>query len=623
MLEGVRLDVHSNGNADILGAYASPPAHRDGLHRCCANIHLNRSTVARCDNHAMASGDLPSPEPTAVAQLSALADLIARHRPASRRLRRLVALLTAQPRDLASLVRQTALPRQTVEAALAAIADDLVRDGSAVAIQSAKVPVYRELIGYQDLVRTELADPLSERLADAGAIVEGTGALMAKAPTARLDLDHVPATAETVVRRALWLDSTYDLADTVLLCVGDHDLTSLAVGQVRPGVKVVVVDIDEPTLEYIDARAVDLGFDIWCLAGDLRFGLPGPAIGSADLVFTDPPYTPEGVGLFVTRGLEGLGNRDNGRVIVAYGYSDRHPTLGFQVQSVAYRLGLAYEMMLPAFNRYDGAQAIGSASDLYVWRPTTRTWRSLDRFLPDVGMNIYTRGPRALEQGPAASDVVPATVRKVAAEAGFPIRIVVGDGWRDGEGGAARLRLETLLSGGVPPGMTGRKPFAMVADLSADPGPWLLRVLLAANADRIAAVVRSEHPDVRSEVAQRSLAGLLRPKYELRFLRSQPDNWHTIIVANAVDPEVLDPAGRLAQRLMRRVHGKVGNVWREGLIDAERQRGGDPLTKRDARAAVAEKVHQARVLDAPLIALPRHEIAQVLRDAAASAEPPG
>lgn len=35
--------------------------------------------------------------------------------------------------------------------------------------------------------------------------------------------------------------------------------------------------------------------------------------------------------------------------------------------------------MLPEFNRYHGAQAVGSSSDLYVLRPTPRTWRMTEK----------------------------------------------------------------------------------------------------------------------------------------------------------------------------------------------------------------------------------------------------
>jgi N4-bis(aminopropyl)spermidine synthase len=566
------------------------------------------------------AADEPAGSDAAPAEpISVLAELVARHRPDSRRLRRLVALLTEEPLDLASLIQRSALPRQTVQDVLSAAAGDLLRDGDMAAIQPGKVPAYRERFGYHQLARTELADPLADRLAEAAAIVQVMTALAAEAPRARTDLDHVPATPETAVRRALWLDSTYDLAGAVLLFVGDHDLTSLAVGQVSPGAELVVVDIDEATLEFIDSRAGRLGIGVRCLAGDLRFGLPEGARGCADLVFTDPPYTPEGVELFATRGLQGLGNRDNGRVIVAFGFSDRQPSLGFGAQSAAHRLGLAYETVLPRFSRYDGAQAVGSSSSLYVWRPTTRTWRVLDRPGADAVPGIYTRGPQAVERDSAAFDAIPPAVQKVTSESGFPVRILVGSGWAGAGEKIARLRLGTLLSGGIPPGITAGGESALVADLSGDPGPWLLRALLAANAERVVALVPNGHPDLASEAAQNSLTALLRPKYGLRFLRSQPDARHAIVLAEAAAAETLDPPGRLARRMLRRAHGKVGNVWREGLIDASRELAGGPLTKRDARAVVEAGARRRDVLDTRLIDLPRHQIARVLEDAAASA----
>ncbi len=505
--------------------------------------------------------------------------LLASRRPDTRRLRRLIGLLTEEPLDLAALVQRSALPRQTVESVLAAVAGDLlldgaaVRDGGTAAIEPGMAAAYRRRFGYDQLARTELADPLARRLADATAIVREMTALAAAAPPARTDLDHVPATAETVVRRALWLDSSYDLAGAVLLFAGDHDLTSLAVGQVSPGAAAVVVDIDDATLEFIDRHAARLGLSVRCLAGDLRTGLPERAAGCADLVVTDPPYTPEGVELFAARGLQGLGNRDNGRLVVAYGYSDRHPALGFQVQSAAHRLGLAYEAVLPRFNRYDGAQAVGSSSDLYVWRPTARTWRVLDNVSPGAE-GIYTRGAQAVEKDPPAYDAIPAAVLAVTAEAGFPVTVLVGGAWGGVPGNAARLRLGTLLSGGIPRGVADRGGSAVV-DLSGDPGPLLLRALLAANAQRVALLVRDSHPDLGSAAARGSLADLLRAKYALRFLRRQPGARHAIVVAEAVDPLALDPPALLARRILRRAHGKLGNIWREGLIDAEREPSGE------------------------------------------------
>jgi hypothetical protein len=208
------------------------------------------------------------------------------------------------------------------------------------------------------------------------------------------------------------------------------------------------------------------------------------------------------------------------------------------------------------------------------------------------------------------------------------VRILVGSGWAGAGEKIARLRLGTLLAGGIPPGITVGSESALVADLSGDPGPWLLRALLAANAARVVALVPNSHPDLASEAAQGSLTALLRPKYRLRFLRSQPDARHAMVLAEAAAAETLDPPGRLAGRMLRRAHGKVGNVWREGLIDASRELAGGPLTKRAARAVVEAGVRQGAgarqgdVLGARLIDLPRHQIVRVLEDAAASAGQP-
>jgi predicted methyltransferase len=556
-----------------------------------------------------------------------VAALLDGYRPDGRRLREVVCLLTEGPSDLATLVRRSALPRRTVEEVLAAADGDLVRDGEAVVLASAQVASYRRRFGYESLRATRLADPLAPLMADAAEVLRVMQQVIAEAPAAKSCLDHVQATPETAVRRALWLNSTYDLRGATLLCLGDHDLTSLAVGQVAPSARIVVADVDERTLEYIDQWAARLQLDIRGFVSDFRVWLAESATKCADLVFTDPPYTPEGLTLFSARALQSLANQEHGRVVVAYGYSDRQPTLGLQGQSAAHRLGLAAEEQLRAFNRYNGAQAVGSASDLYVWRPTSRSWRQVDGVLADMQTNIYTRGGQSLEGTASAGQqdgqgwgAVPPAVLGVTAEDGFPLRVVIADGWTGQQASAdralSRVRLATLFHTGIPVAVQRRRPFSVAADLHADPGAWLLRVLLAVNADRVAAVVSSGHRDVRDEAGQRSLAALVGAKYSLRFLRGQPDADHTTVVATALADGSPSQAVSAASWLLHRAHGKVGNVWRDGLLASARDSGKQPLTKREARSVVDAGSRRPDLLSARLIDLPRHQIAGVLEDAA-------
>jgi N4-bis(aminopropyl)spermidine synthase len=554
--------------------------------------------------------------------LDAVAEVIARFGVDKRRLQLALALLTERHQTLDSLVRGCALPRRTVESLLRAAGPDLDQNVSGAAIKAARAAAYRDRFGSGRPRRGQVADPYAALLAAHGDLVARMDADIAAAPAARDALDHVAATADTVVRRALWLDSAFDLAGARLLCIGDHDLSSLAACAVIPGLRVTVVDVDERLLEFIDGRAAAYGYDIQCFYADFRYGLPDIVAGSADVVLTDPPYTPEGVELFLGRGAQGIGDRANGRLVLAYGFSPLHPALGLKVQRAVQDLDLVAEAILPAFNRYHGAQAVGSASDLYVLRPTARTFQILDKKLARTAVNIYTHGAQSLEGRSGALD--PDTASAVIAfatgtEQGKP-SLLVGERWPAAVG-AATLDRASLLASGLPASAVRLPRLEVAVDLADDPGPWLLRVLAAVSADRLAVLVPNGHPDLATQETQRALTALLAPKYALRLRRSTPASRYAIVEATAVEATAArsEPgAAPIARDFLCRAHGKIGNVWREALIRRSARRPDGPLTKNEARALVAEAVSRPAWLEARLIDLPRLAIAALLSEAEAS-----
>lgn len=252
-----------------------------------------------------------------------------------------------------ALVRDTAVAHRVVAAVLDALGADLDHTGDLVRL--------REPARYAVFDRPRLADPVGHLLDRYPSAREEIARLVAAAPAAKTDLDHVTAGPDTALRRGVLLATRFALPGHRLLCVGDHDLTSLATALVCPEVEVAVVDIDERMLEYIETAADRLGLRVRCHFADLRVGLPPAARDCADLVFTDPPYTPEGVELFVRRGLAGLADPGNGRVLVAYGASETTPGLIARTQARLTRLHLATEAVWPDFNRYLRAPKIGRA----------------------------------------------------------------------------------------------------------------------------------------------------------------------------------------------------------------------------------------------------------------------
>ncbi|MEX1007486.1 MAG: bis-aminopropyl spermidine synthase family protein [Acidimicrobiia bacterium] len=418
-------------------------------------------------------------------EAKSLPELLVQLGPDARWARVVVTRLAAGPATTDELVHASGLSRRTVERIVAAV-DPSVSLTVDTAPDRARLP-------HLDI------DPETIRLlAD----------LIDRAPSPRPMLDQIPADAETVVARAALLSSQFDVAGGQLLFLGDHDLTSIAAALAMPRTEITVVDIDEALLEFIDGVARERSLTIHTLFGDLRDGLPDVLHGTAALVFTDPPYSADGVALFLERALAALANRNRGRVVIAYGAGDHRPDLALAVQERMQRLRVVIEAIYPSFNRYVLAQAIGGWSDLYVCRPTAGTWRRLGRAV--AARNLYTHGPQA---GAARGDP-----HSPAGEA------------------AAAL---------VPDGA--------VIDLRREPDELLLRVLMVADAP-VAVIVRNNHRDIVDERSQRALLDLLEPRVAVRFHRSTPDSSTAIVTADPADSAPRSPLAHVPRHLLSQKH---------------------------------------------------------------------
>ncbi|MEU0480817.1 bis-aminopropyl spermidine synthase family protein [Streptosporangium sp. NPDC006013] len=501
--------------------------------------------------------------------------LVARLGVDGRRLRiALAALGDGRWWTLADLVRRTATSRRTIEALLREVDGELERSGDRF-----RLPAHW---AGQEVSTLAPADPVAHLLSDRAELVARMDELIAKAPRGRHTLDHVAATGDTVVRRALLLDARFWLDDARLLCVGDHDLTSLATAMLHPGVEVTVVDVDERILAYIAGQADRLGLAVRTRWADLRLGLPASTQAWADLAITDPPYTPEGVGLFVARCAEGLRDREQGRIMLAYGASERTPALALKVQQALSQLNLVNEAIYPDFNRYLGAEAIGSAADLYVLRPTTRTWPAAAARTDSSGTAIYTQGPQSVES--AVTSTVDSTVDSAAGfEGGFVPEVLVGEWPRDVLPRAPRARLATWLA----------KPYASAPARVAISVPAGLEAALP----RLLLATRAGEVRVTLAAAPGNLpADLLAPVYDLtvegasvRAVRTTPHQ---------------DDTARILRRVLDNAHGKLANTWREALIKVRGE-----LTKKQARAVIAAVAPWAD--DVTVLELPAHRLLEL------------
>jgi len=203
-------------------------------------------------------------------------------------------------------------------------------------------------------------------------------------PQADVTLDQAKATMMTSFKRAWLCLKHHTLLGKQILCIGDDDLVSVAIGLLHnelAGQKgsfaptVAVVEKDERIIRYIRSLTEKHSLQIRCIEHDLREPLPTLVKGKYDVLFTDPPYTYEGMCLFLSRGLEGLKTQSGLPIFLSFGSKPAEET--FRIQQKWNEVNLVIERMIPGFNQYEGAQSLNSQGQMIILR-------TMAGFHPDV-----------------------------------------------------------------------------------------------------------------------------------------------------------------------------------------------------------------------------------------------
>ena len=213
------------------------------------------------------------------------------------------------------------------------------------------------------------------------------------------NLDHIPATAETCSKRACYLFENFDVERIKILFLGDHDLTSIAFALLclikKKKCNIYITDIDNKILGFISEKSKEIGVDINISHADFRYSIPSSYIDDMDVIFTDPPYTAEGMGVFLDAGIQCLKNNPFSTILICYKTAEMSNKLGVLVQKELMQRKLYISSMYGNFNVYYQAEALGYRSDLYICRVTPDSFKSLGN--QNYNYNIYTHGIDAIE----------------------------------------------------------------------------------------------------------------------------------------------------------------------------------------------------------------------------------
>lgn len=152
----------------------------------------------------------------------------------------------------------------------------------------------------------------------------------------------------------------------------------MATALVGKAKKITVFEIDDRLNKLITQISKENNLNIEVIRQDLRQPILQEYFNKYDIIFTDPPYTIEGVNIFLNQAINLMKKNFLGRIYLCYGNSDRAREREVEIQKLILDHNLIIKAKLNHFNQYYGAESIGSQSSLYVldWTPSTKIIKS-------------------------------------------------------------------------------------------------------------------------------------------------------------------------------------------------------------------------------------------------------
>ncbi|MEK4968282.1 bis-aminopropyl spermidine synthase family protein [Cytobacillus sp. FSL R7-0696] len=199
-------------------------------------------------------------------------------------------------------------------------------------------------------------------------------------PQVNVQIDQSKCTPETSLRRAILCLREHALIGKKILCVGDDDLVSVSLGLLlnrlfpdkrNKNTMITVIDNDYRFLQYILHINEREGLSINDLHMDLRQLLPEYFHEQYDCFFTDPPYTLQGMSLFLSRGISALKKEKGFPIFLSFAH--KSPDFMLALQHELIHMSLSIKEIIVNFNEYEGAQMIGNKGQMIVLQTTEST----------------------------------------------------------------------------------------------------------------------------------------------------------------------------------------------------------------------------------------------------------
>ncbi len=204
-----------------------------------------------------------------------------------------------------------------------------------------------------------------------------------KRPGVDTTLDQALLDSESAVQKISFIYEKGGLEGKHVLVLGDDDFLGFTIAAFYKLMfpndphlvcsKMVIMDIDDRILTQEKALISHLSpnFNIEYVKHDLRQPFPPAYLNQFDTVLTDPPYSPSGATLFLSRAISSL--KKGGGKNIYFSYAHRSPERMLELQQKITEMNLAIMEIIPNLNYYEGTDILGNTTQLFSLITTSKT----------------------------------------------------------------------------------------------------------------------------------------------------------------------------------------------------------------------------------------------------------
>lgn len=193
-------------------------------------------------------------------------------------------------------------------------------------------------------------------------------------------IDQSKCTTITAIKRVIIGLKNYSIIGKKVACVGDDDLISITINIVLKelfkekikSTQIYVIEKDKRIIEYINKISKSLELEnIKIIELDLFKEIGDNIEKNIDTVYTDTPYTYNGLKLFLSRAVEFMKKETGLNIFLSFEHKSQDEML--KIEILLYNMGLSISEIFLRFNQYEGAGILGGESQLIILKTTNNT----------------------------------------------------------------------------------------------------------------------------------------------------------------------------------------------------------------------------------------------------------